>query len=52
MPIGRVTRLRRLADKITSIPKNKLGRQIGRLADEDMMRLNRAILVFLGLAGG
>ncbi len=27
------------------------GRQIGRLDDEDMLRLNRALLVFLGLAG-
>jgi mRNA interferase MazF len=41
---------RLMADKITTVPKSKLGPQIGRLDDEDMLRLNRAILVFLGLA--
>lgn len=42
---------RLMVDKITTVPKAKLGAQIGRLKAEDMMRLNRAILVFLGLAG-
>jgi mRNA interferase MazF len=28
-----------------------VGRLIGRLDDNDILRLNRAILVFLGLAG-
>ena len=41
---------RLMVDKITTIPKSRLGAQIGRLDDEDMLRLNRAILVFLGLA--
>jgi mRNA interferase MazF len=40
-----------MVDKITTIPKSKLGQRIGKLADEDMLRLNRAVLVFLGLAG-
>jgi mRNA interferase MazF len=40
-----------MADKVTTISKSKLGRRIGRLSDPDMLRLNRAILVFLGLAG-
>ena len=40
---------RLMVDKITTIPKAKVGRQIGRLANEDMLRLNRAIMVFLGL---
>ena len=40
-----------MVDKITTMPKAKLGRQIGRLDDADIIRLNRAILVFLGLAG-
>ncbi len=39
-------------DKITTVARNKLGRRIGHLADTDMLRLNRAIVVFLGLAGG
>ncbi len=41
---------RLMVDKITTVPKSKLGEQIGRLADEDILRLNQAMLVFLGLA--
>ena len=41
-----------MVDKITTVPRSKLGNQIGRLGDEDMVRLGRAVLVFLGLAGG
>lgn len=36
-------------DKITTVPKRKVGARIGRLDDEDILRLNRAVLVFLGL---
>jgi len=39
-----------MVDKITSVSKSKLGGRIGRLDDEDMLRLNRALIVFLGLA--
>jgi mRNA interferase MazF len=39
-----------MVDKITTIRKSKLGTPVGRLEDEDILRLNRAILVFLGLA--
>jgi mRNA interferase MazF len=39
-----------MVDKITTIPKSKLDARIGRLADEDILRLNRAMVVFLGLA--
>lgn len=39
-----------MVDKITTVPKSKMGARVGRLADEDMVRLNRAIIVFLGLA--
>lgn len=39
-----------MVDKIMTVPKSKLGRHIGRLDAEDMVRLNRAMLVFLGLA--
>ena len=40
-----------MVDKTTTAPKSKLGTWIGRLADPDMMRLNRAMLIFLGVAG-
>jgi mRNA interferase MazF len=42
---------RLMVDKITTVHRDKLGANIGRLDDEDIVRLNRAILVFLGLAG-
>jgi mRNA interferase MazF len=38
-----------MVDKITTVPKSKLGKRIGRLDDQDIVRLNQAILVFLGL---
>jgi mRNA interferase MazF len=41
---------RLMVDKLTTVPKTSLGSKIGRLADEDLLRLNRAIVVFLGLA--
>ena len=40
-----------MADKIASIPKTRMRMLVGRLADDDVGRLNRAVLVFLGLAG-
>ena len=40
-----------MVDKVTTVPRSKLGTQIGRLNDEEMLRLGRAILVFLGIAG-
>lgn len=42
---------RLMVDKITTVRKDRLGKRIGRLADEDLLRLDRAILIFLGLAG-
>jgi mRNA interferase MazF len=42
---------RLMVDKITTVPKSKVGARLGRLADEDIVRLNRAVLVFLGIAG-
>src|SRR5258707_1239607 len=47
---GLRTTCRLMVDKITTVPKSKVGGHIGRLDDEDILRLNRAILVFLGLA--
>ena len=48
---GLRTTSRLMVDKITTIPKAKLGNRVGTLADADMVRLKRAMLVFLGLAG-
>jgi hypothetical protein len=38
-------------EEVEAKPRSKLQKRVGRLADEDMIRLNRAVLVFLGLAG-
>ena len=41
---------RLMVDKITTVPRERLAESIGRLDDQDVVRLNRAILVFFGLA--
>ena len=41
---------RLIVDKITTVPKSKAGSLAGRLDDEDVRRLNQAVMVFLGLA--
>ena len=48
---GLETVSRLMVDKITTVAKTKLGSRVGELDDEDLLRLNRAMLVFLGLAG-
>ena len=48
---GLATISRLMVDKITTMPKLKLGTRIGRLAEEDLLRLHRAMMIFLGLAG-
>jgi len=40
-----------MIDKVTTVPRSKLGERIGRLADQDMVRFGRAVVVFFGLAG-
>jgi mRNA interferase MazF len=47
--LGAVSRL--MIDKVTTVPKRKLGKRIGRLADDDLLRVNRALVIFLGLVG-
>ncbi|MBI4228069.1 MAG: type II toxin-antitoxin system PemK/MazF family toxin [Candidatus Omnitrophica bacterium] len=42
---------RLMVDKITTVPRARLGARLGRLDEADMARLNRAVLVFLGMAG-
>ena len=41
---------RMMVDKITTVNRARLGKCIGRLDDTEMVRLERAILVFFGLA--
>ena len=41
---------RLMVDKLTTVSKQRLGKRLGRLDDEHVVQLNRAILVFLGLA--
>jgi mRNA interferase MazF len=40
-----------MVDKLTTVQRRRIGSRVGRLDDEDIVRLNRAILLFLGLAG-
>jgi mRNA interferase MazF len=39
-----------MVDKITTVPRANVRDHLGRLSDDDLVRLNRALLVFLGLA--
>jgi mRNA interferase MazF len=48
---GLRTPSRIMVDKVTTVSRDKLGERIGRLSDEDLVRLGRALLLFLGLAG-
>ncbi len=41
---------RLMIDKVTTVRRTSLTRQVGRLSDGDLVRLDRALLVFLGLA--
>ncbi len=41
---------RLMVDKVTTVQRSRLGHRIGQLADDDQLRLNRSLLVFLGLA--
>jgi mRNA interferase MazF len=38
-----------MVDKITTVPRSKLGQHIGNLGDDDLLRLERSMVVFLGL---
>ncbi len=40
-----------MVDKITTTRRSNLGRIIGELSREDLIRLDRAVAVFLGLGG-
>jgi mRNA interferase MazF len=47
---GLRTECRLMIDKVTTVPKTRLGRRLGQLEDTDQLRVNRALMVFLGLA--
>jgi mRNA interferase MazF len=40
-----------MVDKITTVHRSRLAKHVGQVGDEDLIRLGRAIVVFLGLAG-
>ncbi len=40
-----------MVDKITTVRRERLSRRIGSLSAADMRRIDRAMLVFLGIAG-
>ena len=39
-----------MVDKINTVRRTKLGQCIGELKDADVLRLNRAVVTFLGIA--
>ena len=41
---------RLMVDKVTTVPRTSLTNPVGHLSDQDLIRLNRALMVFLGLA--
>ncbi len=41
---------RLMMDKLMTMPRTSLGEHLGRLPETDLVRLNRALIVFLGLA--
>ena len=41
---------RMMVDKLTAVPRRRLGRLVGSLTSDEMRALNRAIFVFLGLS--
>jgi mRNA interferase MazF len=40
-----------MVDKILTVPKTKLGYHIGQLGESDLVRLNQALAMFVGLIG-
>jgi mRNA interferase MazF len=39
-----------MVDKVTTVPRSSLGKSLGKLRDEELVALNRSLIVFLGLA--
>ncbi len=40
-----------MVDRVTTVRRSKLGTRVGVLDDASMLQLNRALVVFLGIAG-
>lgn len=38
-----------MIDKVTTMPRSSLGERLGGLRDDELVALNRALIVFLGL---
>jgi mRNA-degrading endonuclease toxin of MazEF toxin-antitoxin module len=51
-PVGLTGTSRLMIDKLTTVQRRRLGAKVGDLDHTTMLRVNRAIIVFLGLAGG
>lgn len=39
-----------MIDKLTTVPRERLGQRLGVLASDDLVQFNQSLLVFLGLA--
>ncbi len=39
-----------MVDKVTTVPRSRLGDRLGKLRDDELIALNRSLIVFLGLA--
>lgn len=39
-----------MIDKVTTMPRSSLGARLGRLRDDELVALNRSLIVFFGLA--
>jgi mRNA interferase MazF len=39
-----------MVDKVTTVPRSSLGERLGRLRDDELVAMNRSLVVFLGLA--
>jgi mRNA interferase MazF len=39
-----------MVDKVTAVPRERLGARIGALTADELKALNRAVFVFLGLS--
>jgi mRNA interferase MazF len=39
-----------MVDKVTTVPRFSLGDRLGKLRDDELIALNRSLIVFLGLA--
>lgn len=48
---GLVKTTRAMVDKVTTVPKAKLGQRLGRIEAAELARIEHAVRAFLGMAG-